>query len=85
MLRRFSMRGSLTDSRAAEALEALAQLRTLSYPVLELTASIWDLRARLSVYDAAYLALARQLDVKLLTLDEGLATMANAEGRLLAL
>jgi predicted nucleic acid-binding protein len=83
-LRRYALRGKLSDLRAAEALAALAALRALRYPVLELATPIWELRARLSVYDAAYLALARRLDVQLLTLDAGLAVAARAEGRLVS-
>jgi predicted nucleic acid-binding protein len=81
-LRRYAVRGELTQLRAAEALTALRELRTLSYPVIELAAQIWDLREALTAYDAAYLALARQLDVGLVTLDGGLAAAAANEGRL---
>jgi predicted nucleic acid-binding protein len=41
-----------------------------------------ELRHQLTAYDAAYLALARRLDVRLLTIDGGLAAAARAEGRL---
>ncbi len=81
-LRRYAIRGELDQLRAAEALAALRDLRTLTYPVLELTAEIWDLRGALTVYDAAYLALAGRLDVGLVTLDGGLAAVAAQEGRL---
>jgi predicted nucleic acid-binding protein len=81
-LRRYAIRGELTQPRAAEALAALRDLRTLSYPVIELAAEIWDLRDALTAYDAAYLALARRLDVELVTLDGGLAVAAAKEGRL---
>lgn len=81
-LRRYAIRGELSELRAAEALAALRDLRTLTYPVIELVAEIWDLREALSTYDAAYLALARRLDVGLVTLDGGLAAVAFKEGRL---
>ncbi|HUN79203.1 MAG TPA: type II toxin-antitoxin system VapC family toxin [Solirubrobacteraceae bacterium] len=81
-LRRYTIRGELIDARAAEALAGLRDLRALTYPVIELTADIWDLREVLTAYDAAYLALARQLDVGLVTLDGGLAAAASKEGRL---
>ena len=81
-LRRYAIRGELTQLRAAEALAALRDLRTLAYPAIELAAEIWDLRDALTAYDAAYLALARRLDVGLVTLDGGLATVAAREGRL---
>jgi predicted nucleic acid-binding protein len=84
VLRRYSLRRKLTELRAAEALAALADLRVLTYPVRELIVPIWDLRPNLSVYDAAYLALAQQLDVGLITLDRGLAQAAAADGRLVS-
>jgi predicted nucleic acid-binding protein len=84
-LRRYAIRGELTQLRAAEALAALRDLRTLAYPVIELAAEIWELRDALTAYDAAYLALARRLDVGLVTLDGGLAVVAAKEGRLVQL
>lgn len=82
VLRRYSMRGEIDERRAATALGALADLRAVRYPVMEMVDTVWDLRPRLTAYDAAYLALARRLGVKLLTLDRGLAAAARAEGRL---
>lgn len=85
VLRRYSIRRELGGRRAAEALAALADLRAVRYPVMEMADAVWDLRARLTAYDAAYLALARRLDVALVTLDNGLAAVARKEGRLAAL
>ncbi len=85
VLRRYSIRNELSGSRAAEALAALAALRTLTYPVIELAETIWELRAGLTAYDAAYLALAQRLDVNLITLDNGLAAAAAADERLASL
>lgn len=81
-LRRYAIRGELTELRVAEALAALRDLRRLTYPVSELADEIWALRDALTAYDAAYLALARRLDVGLVTLDGGLAAAAAREGRL---
>jgi predicted nucleic acid-binding protein len=85
VLRRYSIRQELSGRRAAEALAALADLRVVRYPVMEMSEVIWDLRAGLTTYDAAYLALARRLDVMVITLEKGLAAAARAEGRLVAL
>lgn len=82
VLRRYSIRGQLGERRAAAALSALAELRAVRYPVMEMAEEVWDLRPRLTAYDAAYLALARRLGVKLVTLDNGLAAAARAEHRL---
>lgn len=84
-LRRYAVRGELTEVRAAEARAALRELRTLAYPVIELAEEIWELREALTAYDAAYLALARRLDTGLVTLDRGLAAVAAGEGRLVTL
>jgi predicted nucleic acid-binding protein len=85
VLRRYSIRGELSERRAHDALSALSDLRTIRYPVMELADAVWDLRASLTAYDAAYLALARRLDVELVTLDNGLAAAARADGRLTVL
>jgi predicted nucleic acid-binding protein len=85
VLRRYSIRGDLAERRAGEALAALADLRAVRYPVIEMADAVWELRPSLTAYDAAYLALARRLDVRLMTLDRGLAVAARAEGRLVAL
>jgi predicted nucleic acid-binding protein len=83
-LRRLSLRGDLDELAARRALRALALLRALRHPVLPLRVGIWARRDNLSAYDAAYLALAEQLDASLLTLDRGLAAAAEIEGRLVA-
>ncbi len=83
-LRRRSLRRELSGFQEAEALAALDDLRAISYPVRELIVPIWDMRATLSVYDAAYLALAQRLDVGLITLDAGLAEAAARDGRLVS-
>ncbi|MFI4985338.1 MAG: type II toxin-antitoxin system VapC family toxin [Solirubrobacterales bacterium] len=85
VLRRYAIRGELSQRRAAEALAALADLRAVRYPVSELAEAVWDLRFELTAYDAAYLALARRLDVGLVTLDEGLAKAAAKDERLVPL
>jgi predicted nucleic acid-binding protein len=85
VLRRYSIRRELEELRAVEALAALTELRTLTYPVIELASVIWDLRQSLTAYDAAYLALAQRLDVGLITLDSGLAAAAANDGRLVTL
>jgi predicted nucleic acid-binding protein len=81
-LRRYSLRGRLGDLETANALARLTDLRALTYPIRELTRPIWELRFNLTTYDAAYLALARWLDVGLLTLDGALAEAAARDGRL---
>jgi predicted nucleic acid-binding protein len=77
------LHGDVSEVGAARALASLAALRALSYPVRELIAPIWNLRANLSVYDAAYLALAQKLDTGPITLDGSLGeAAARGDGRL---
>jgi predicted nucleic acid-binding protein len=83
-LRRRLLHGDVSEVGAARALASLAALRALSYPVRELIAPIWKLRANLSVYDAPYLALAQKLDTGLITLDAALADAAARDGRLVS-
>jgi predicted nucleic acid-binding protein len=85
VLRRYSIRKELSERRSTVALAALEDLRAVRYPVMEMADVVWDLRAGLATYDAAYLALARRLDVGLVTLDKGLAAAAQAEDRLVVL
>jgi predicted nucleic acid-binding protein len=83
-LRRYSLKGRLGDRRTASALAGLVRFRALTYPMRELLESTWELRFNLTAYDAAYLALARRLDVGLLTLDGALADAAARDGRLVS-
>ena len=84
-LRRYSTRRELSDRRSALALDVLADLRAIRYPVMDLADAVWDLRPVLTAYDAAYLALARRLDLQIVTLDSGLGAAARADGRLVSL
>jgi predicted nucleic acid-binding protein len=83
-LRRYSLRGRLNDLETTDALATLADLRALTYPIRELMRPIWELRFNLTTYDAAYLVLARWLDVGLITLDGALSEAAARDGRLVS-
>ena len=76
-LRRLARSGSVTERRAGEAVADLADLRLVRHPHAPLRPRVWELRARLSAYDAAYLALAEVLeDPVVVTCDGGLAAVA---------
>jgi predicted nucleic acid-binding protein len=71
--RRLAAAGQLDDRRAAFAradLRALPIRRVDHGPLVE---RCWDLRATLTSYDAAYVALAELTDARLLTADAKLA------------
>lgn len=72
-MRRGVARGVVAETRAAQALEDLADLAVARYPHLPFLTRIWALRSRLSAYDAAYVALAEELGALLVTRDARLA------------
>jgi predicted nucleic acid-binding protein len=73
VLRRWEARGVLPSGRAAEAVADLVQLDLRRHPHDILSLRIWELRANVTAYDAAYLALAEALRAPLLTTDERLS------------
>jgi predicted nucleic acid-binding protein len=74
-------RGRMTENDTAAFLRGLARLGvTVDRSIEEADILALARRHRLTVYDAAYLELARRDDVLLATLDRELATAARAEG-----
>jgi predicted nucleic acid-binding protein len=76
--RRLASAGDLDPRRAEMAIADLRSLRLDRVPHAPLLDRCWELRANLTVYDAAYVALAEVLDTTLLTAD---SRLANAPGR----
>jgi predicted nucleic acid-binding protein len=72
-LRRLTAAGQLPERRSSLALADLMDLAIRRAPYLPLLRRCWELRASLTVYDAAYIALAEAMEVVLLTADERLA------------
>ena len=72
-LRRLAQAGTVSARRAEEAIQDLLDLRIARYPHFVLLPRIWQYRHNLSAYDAAYVALAEDLDAPLLTRDSRLA------------
>lgn len=71
-LRRLDQNGAIPTGRS-DLIESLRALRIRRYPHDILVDDIWALRHNVSAYDAAYVALARQLDAILVTRDVRLA------------
>lgn len=63
----------ISNSRAEDVLDDLADLPLNRYPHDVLLSRIWELRNSATAYDAAYLALAEALDAPLVTRDRRLA------------
>lgn len=75
--RRLAAAGAVDDRRARLALEDLRTLRLERVAHRPLLPRCWELRGNLTVFDAAYVALAELLDATLLTAD---ARLAGAPG-----
>ena len=73
VLRRQASAGALDDRRARLALQDLAALPARRAPHGPLLARCWELRSNLTIYDAAYVALAELMQATLLTGDVRLA------------
>ena len=73
VLRRQLLAGELDSRRAALALQDLADLPVTRVPHRKLIPRCWELRQNLTVYDAAYVAVAELFGTALLTADRRLA------------
>lgn len=78
VLRRATFRGQLDGRRSRQAVADLIAMPLRRASHVPLLPRIWELRENVTVYDAAYLALAEALEVALLTADKRLA---RAPGR----
>lgn len=81
VLRRYVARGELTEPRGREALDVLTVFPVTRYAHEPLLSRIWQLRDRLTAYDAAYVALAEALGVILLTRDQRLARVPGIRAK----
>jgi len=68
-LRRLTQGQVLSEKRAEEAIADLLVMDVLRHAHHVLVGRIWQLRANLTVYDAAYVALAEGLDATVVTCD----------------
>jgi len=72
-LRGLERERAVAAPRVLDALDDLLEAPLVHYPVRALLPRIWELRAELSAYDAAYVALAEDLRSDLITSDGRLA------------
>jgi predicted nucleic acid-binding protein len=68
-LRRFERIGKLPAKRASQAVEDLLDADVRRFSTLALLPAVWELRASVTVYDACYVALARDFGCPLVTGD----------------
>jgi predicted nucleic acid-binding protein len=74
VLRKRWLAGTVTDRRFAAAVDDLGQLDLDRYPTLPFMPRAYQLRANVTAYDSAYVALAETLGCELLTADRRLAS-----------
>ena len=81
ILRRAALSRDLSADSASLAHGDLLALRVELFPYGPLAERCWDLRDNITVYDAAYVALAEELDAPLATLDQRLASASGPRCR----
>lgn len=79
VLRRFSLRGDLSDDRAKLLVRELSEVPIRRYPHTGLLARAFEFRSNVTVYDGLYLALAEALERPLLTGDAALRDVPGCE------
>ncbi|GAB3816281.1 type II toxin-antitoxin system VapC family toxin [Micromonospora zhanjiangensis] len=77
-LRGLALGGKITDEQASRAVGRLTRLGVDTVPVDDLLPRMWQLRAGISAYDAAYVALAERRGLTLVTADARLARTTTA-------
>jgi predicted nucleic acid-binding protein len=76
-LRRLARTSRAVDRAAPRALAHLATFPLRRMPIAPLLERVWQLRSNVTAYDAAYVALAEQLDCALVTCDAKLAAASG--------
>jgi predicted nucleic acid-binding protein len=82
VLRRFALRGTLSEKRGNEALRLLAEFPLTRHDHTVLLPRMWALRENITAYDAAYVALAELLGATLLTRDRRLAAAVGHRAKI---
>ena len=73
VIRRAALAGDVSPDAAALAHGDILNLPVSLFPFAPYAVRVWELRENVTAYDAAYVALAESLDVRLATLDERLS------------
>ncbi len=80
-LRGLTLGGKITEAQGARAVSRLPRLGVEQVPLDVLLPRMWELRAAVSGYDAAYVALAELRDLTLVTADGRLARASSQHCR----
>lgn len=78
VMRGLALGGKITDETASRAVDRITRLGVDTVPVDDLLLRMWQVKANISAYDAAYVALAEGRDLTLVTADARLARAAIA-------
>jgi predicted nucleic acid-binding protein len=78
VMRGLALGGKVTGSMASRAVDRITRLGIDTVPVDDLLPRMWQVKANISAYDAAYVALAERRSLTLVTADSKLARAANA-------
>lgn len=79
VLRRMTLRGDIDNQLAEQSRLTVRQLRISRHPLSDrMSDRMWHLRHTITAHDAAYVALAEELDLPLVTADRRLA--ASVQG-----
>ena len=82
VIRRHEIADKISPDQAAQAHADLLDLAMELWPYELLASRAWSLRHSLSIYDAAYVALAETTDLTLVTLDKRLAKTPGSTCRI---
>lgn len=85
VLRRLDRTGEIRAPRIRQVFQDYFDMLLRRYPHSILMSRIWDLRHNWTAYDAAYIALAEELDAPLLTCDGALASGRGHRAKVLVL
>ena len=81
VLRRLVRQSTISAHRAQQAIDDLLNLKMARYPHFIFLPRLWHYRSNFSAYDAAYVALAEELDAPLITRDSRLASAIGRAAR----
>lgn len=78
VMRGLALGGRITAEQASRAVDRIMRLGVDTVPVDDLLPRMWQLKANISAYDAAYVALAERHGLTLVTADARLARASTA-------
>ena len=81
VLRRLVRESTISVHRAQQAIDDLLDLKITRYPHFIFLPRLWHYRHNFSAHDAAYVALAEELDATLITRDSKLASSLGRAAR----